>query len=85
MVKNGTEDGVLVEANEGALRIVIDRPERKGSLDTAAVGRLVETLEGAATDDSLRVILLTSAGSVLFAWALPEGDTKATHAVAKAH
>jgi len=62
-VKNGIEDGVLVEANEGALRIVIDRPERKGSLDTAAVGRLVETLEGAATDDSLRVILLTSAGS----------------------
>lgn len=61
-MNKGTEEGVVVEATGGLLRIVIDRPERKGSLDVAAVHRLVETLESAATDDSLRVILLTSSG-----------------------
>lgn len=56
------DQGVLVDSGDGLLRIVIDRPERKGSLDAAAVRRLVEALEAAATDDSLRVILLTSSG-----------------------
>jgi len=55
-------DGILVDANGGLLRIVIDRPVRKGSLDPAAVRRIIETLEQAATDESLRAVLLTSAG-----------------------
>jgi 2-(1,2-epoxy-1,2-dihydrophenyl)acetyl-CoA isomerase len=58
-----TDAGVLVEADDGLLRIVIDRRERKGSLDVAAVRRMVECLESAATDDSLRAILLTSSGT----------------------
>lgn len=56
-------EDVLVTADDGVLRIVIDRPDRKGSLDTAAVRRIVAALEAAATDDTLRVVLLTSAGS----------------------
>ena len=55
-------DGVTVEQDQGVLRIAIDRPERKGALDMATVRRMVETLEAAATDDSLRVVLLTSTG-----------------------
>lgn len=55
-------DGVVVRADEGVLRVVIDRPARKGALDPDAVGRMVAALEAAATDDSLRVIELTSAG-----------------------
>ncbi len=58
----GTPDGVLVAADEGVLRIVIDRAERKGSLDVTAVRRIVEALESASTDDSLRAIVLTSSG-----------------------
>lgn len=54
--------GVDVVADGGVLRITIDRPDRKGSLDPAAVRRLVEALEAAATDDALRVIRLASAG-----------------------
>lgn len=56
------DHGVLVRAEDGLLRVVIDRPERKGSLDVAAVRRMVETLESAATDDSLRAVLVTSSG-----------------------
>jgi 2-(1,2-epoxy-1,2-dihydrophenyl)acetyl-CoA isomerase len=55
-------DGVLVQAEDGVLRLTIDRPERKGSLDVSAVRRMVEALEAAATDDTLRVIVLSSSG-----------------------
>ena len=61
-MSDGAADGVLVLDDGGVLRIVIDRPERKGSLDVAAVRRIVEALEAASTDDSLRAILLTSSG-----------------------
>ena len=54
--------GVVVQAEDGVLRLTIDRPERKGSLDVAGVRRLVDALEAAATDDSLRVILLSGRG-----------------------
>lgn len=54
--------GVVVEADEAVLRIVIDRAHRRGALDVAAIRRTVEALEAAATDDTLRAVLLTSAG-----------------------
>jgi 2-(1,2-epoxy-1,2-dihydrophenyl)acetyl-CoA isomerase len=59
---DGTADGVIVESAEGVLRITIDRPERKGSLDVVAARRIVETLESASTDDALRVVVLSSTG-----------------------
>ncbi len=55
-------DGIIVRAEDGLLRIVIDRPAHKGSLDVVAVRRIIDALESAATDDSLRAILFTSAG-----------------------
>jgi 2-(1,2-epoxy-1,2-dihydrophenyl)acetyl-CoA isomerase len=58
-----SDQGVVIEVDGPVLRVVIDRPSRKGSLDPAAVRRVVEALESAATDDSLRVVLLTSAGA----------------------
>jgi 2-(1,2-epoxy-1,2-dihydrophenyl)acetyl-CoA isomerase len=57
-----TEHGIEVDATDGLLRLTIDRPDRKGSLDPPAVRRLIEALEAAATDDSLRAILLASRG-----------------------
>ena len=60
--------GVLVDAENGLLRVVIDRPERKGSLDVAAIRRLVAALESAATDDTLRAVLLTSSGRISRSW-----------------
>jgi 2-(1,2-epoxy-1,2-dihydrophenyl)acetyl-CoA isomerase len=53
---------ILVETANGVLMITIDRPERKGSLDVGAVRQIVEALEQAATDDSLRVVALSSSG-----------------------
>jgi 2-(1,2-epoxy-1,2-dihydrophenyl)acetyl-CoA isomerase len=55
--------GVIVSVDAGVLDIVIDRPDRKGSLRPADLGRMVDALEDASTDDSLRVVLVRSNGS----------------------
>ena len=47
---------------DGVLRVTLDRPSHKNSLTPAAVRAIVEALEGAAADDSLRAVLLASSG-----------------------
>ena len=56
-------DGVAVGSADGVLRIALDRPERKNALDPPAIARIVHTLELAAVDDSLRVIVLYSSSA----------------------
>jgi 2-(1,2-epoxy-1,2-dihydrophenyl)acetyl-CoA isomerase len=55
--------GVVIEAQGGVLHICFDRPSRKNSLDQSSVRRIVAALESAATDDTLRAILVTGSGS----------------------
>jgi len=55
-------EAVAIEAANGVLRITLDRPPRKNSLDSLAIRRIVAALEAAATDDSLRVVLLAGRG-----------------------
>jgi 2-(1,2-epoxy-1,2-dihydrophenyl)acetyl-CoA isomerase len=47
---------------DGVLRIELESAGRKNALDAPAVRRIVETLEAAATDDSLRAVVITGAG-----------------------
>jgi 2-(1,2-epoxy-1,2-dihydrophenyl)acetyl-CoA isomerase len=53
---------VSIGANEGVLRVELDRPSRKNSLDPGSVRSIVTALENASTDDSLRVVLISGAG-----------------------
>lgn len=55
-------DGLHVEASDGVLHIVIDRPERKGSLGAVHQERIIQALEQASVDDTLRAVLIRSAG-----------------------
>ena len=55
-------DGVGVSVRDGVLEIVLDRPERKNALHSAAIVRMVATLEAAATDDSLRAVIIRGSG-----------------------
>ena len=55
-------DGVVIEAADGVLQISLDRPKRKNALDVAAIARIVDAFERAATDESLRAILVRSTG-----------------------
>jgi 2-(1,2-epoxy-1,2-dihydrophenyl)acetyl-CoA isomerase len=54
--------GITTERDDAVLRVTLDRPERKNSLTPDAVRALVGVLEAAATDDALRVVLLTGRG-----------------------
>jgi 2-(1,2-epoxy-1,2-dihydrophenyl)acetyl-CoA isomerase len=53
---------VVIDAVEGVLQLRLDRPERKNALDVAAIGLIVDALESAATDESLRAIVLRGTG-----------------------
>jgi 2-(1,2-epoxy-1,2-dihydrophenyl)acetyl-CoA isomerase len=53
---------VQVAAEGGVLRITIDRPERKNSLDPGSVRAIIEALESASTDESLRAVRLAGTG-----------------------
>lgn len=57
-----SEAPVRFEVADGVLRITLDRPSHKNSLTPVSVRAIVEALEGAATDDSLRAILIDSSG-----------------------
>jgi 2-(1,2-epoxy-1,2-dihydrophenyl)acetyl-CoA isomerase len=61
-VTGSDASGIEVESRDGVLRVLLDRPARKNSLDPVAVRRIIEVLEAAATDDTLRVVLLASRG-----------------------
>jgi 2-(1,2-epoxy-1,2-dihydrophenyl)acetyl-CoA isomerase len=54
--------GVAIENRDGVLRITLDRPSRKNSLDLPSLRRILAALETAATDDTLRVVVLASNG-----------------------
>jgi 2-(1,2-epoxy-1,2-dihydrophenyl)acetyl-CoA isomerase len=51
-------DGVIIESVDGVLQITLDRPSRKNALDLTAIARIVDALEAASIDDSLRAIVI---------------------------
>ncbi len=57
-----TTDGVGLDAGNGVLEIVLDRPERKNALGVAGLDRIVAALEAAAVDETLRAIVVRGAG-----------------------
>jgi 2-(1,2-epoxy-1,2-dihydrophenyl)acetyl-CoA isomerase len=54
---------VRIATGDGILRITLDRPSHRNSLTPPAVRAIVEALEAAAADDSLRAVLLDSSGA----------------------
>lgn len=54
--------GVDIGVEEHILRIVLDRPARKNSLDPAAVRAMVVALEAASTDDRVRAVSISGRG-----------------------
>ena len=62
MTASNAPEGLAIDSAAGVLRITLDRPSRKNSLDPPAIRRIVAALEAAATDDSLRVVLLAGNG-----------------------
>jgi 2-(1,2-epoxy-1,2-dihydrophenyl)acetyl-CoA isomerase len=55
-------DGLVVEPDGGILRIRLDRPDRRNAITDDMVLALIETIEAAGSDESVRVIALTGTG-----------------------
>jgi 2-(1,2-epoxy-1,2-dihydrophenyl)acetyl-CoA isomerase len=56
-------EGSVTARRDGAiLRLTLDRPSRRNSLNRNMIEALVDALTGAASDDSLRAILIRGAG-----------------------
>lgn len=54
----------ILEAVEGAVAIItLNRPEKRNALDESLISGLKEALRGADANDSIRVIVITGAGS----------------------
>ena len=55
-------EGLVVEVDGGVLRVRLDRVERRNSLTDETVNALIETIERAGLDESIRVIALRGTG-----------------------
>jgi 2-(1,2-epoxy-1,2-dihydrophenyl)acetyl-CoA isomerase len=63
MSEYASVDGLVAElGDDGVLRLVLDRPDKRNALDDGMVAGLVAAVERAGTDDAVRVILLTGRG-----------------------
>jgi 2-(1,2-epoxy-1,2-dihydrophenyl)acetyl-CoA isomerase len=54
--------GLVSEQDGPLLRIRIDRPRKRNAFDDAMVAGLIEMIEAAGNDESVRAVLLTAAG-----------------------
>lgn len=53
---------LVVSSHHGALRLLINRPEKKNALDREMYRALIATLEAAAGDDAVRTVVFAGAG-----------------------
>ena len=55
-------DGLQVSVADGALRLVLDRPDKRNAISDGMMLGLIDAITAAATDDAVRVIVLEGAG-----------------------
>jgi methylglutaconyl-CoA hydratase len=60
---------VRAERDGPVVTLTLDRPDRRNALDPHLLASLAEAFRGLSTDDSVRVIVLTGAGSAFSAGA----------------
>jgi len=58
------EDHILVESRGPVLELRINRPDKKNALTQAMYAALADALDGAATDDTVAVAIITGAGDI---------------------
>jgi 2-(1,2-epoxy-1,2-dihydrophenyl)acetyl-CoA isomerase len=58
----GSEHLHVVLGDDGVLRIVIDRPDKRNALDDAMVAAMIAAVDAAERDEAARAILISGAG-----------------------
>jgi 2-(1,2-epoxy-1,2-dihydrophenyl)acetyl-CoA isomerase len=59
----GTDGSVAAHREGAVLRVVLSRPSRRNALSQAMIAAFVSALTAAATDDSLRAVVISGEGS----------------------
>jgi methylglutaconyl-CoA hydratase len=54
---------ILYTANQGVARITLNRPEKRNALDAELISEVRDALRSSATDENVRVVLITGAGT----------------------
>jgi enoyl-CoA hydratase/carnithine racemase len=57
-------DSLLIESDNGVVRLTLNRPERRNALSRELLGRLAAALETIASDPAARVVVLAANGPV---------------------
>ena len=55
-------EGLDVDRTDGVLRLRLDRPEKRNALTDDMVARMIDAVDAAGRDESVRVIVLSGAG-----------------------
>ena len=63
------EPAVLVQRQDGVVRLVLNRPAQRNALDPELAGALASEIEAASADPAVRVIVIAGAGSAFCAGA----------------
>jgi enoyl-CoA hydratase/carnithine racemase len=58
-----SDEHVLIAAEHGIGRIVLNRPEKRNALTHAMMTSILDALDGFGRDDAIRVVVLTAKGS----------------------
>jgi 2-(1,2-epoxy-1,2-dihydrophenyl)acetyl-CoA isomerase len=61
-MNDGTAEGLVVSQDGGVLRLELHRPDKRNAIDDSMMRGLIETIEAAGRDESVRVIVLSGAG-----------------------
>ncbi len=80
----GEEQHPILETRDGAtVRLTLNRPARKNALDQRSWGLLREALEELATDDTVRVVVLTGADGTFCAGSDLAGGSAEEHPLSR--
>jgi 2-(1,2-epoxy-1,2-dihydrophenyl)acetyl-CoA isomerase len=53
---------VVIDQTEGILRLTLNRPDKRNAIDDAMMAELIDAVDAAGRDESVRVIVLAGAG-----------------------
>src|SRR5262249_1877963 len=56
-------DQILVSRADGVCEVQLNRPEKRNALTLAMYGEIIDALNEARADDSIRVVLVSGAGA----------------------
>ncbi|HZP29773.1 MAG TPA: enoyl-CoA hydratase-related protein [Acidimicrobiia bacterium] len=62
MTYTGVAGLAVALGDDGALRIRLDRPEKRNAIDDVMVAAMIDAIDRAGRDEAVRVIVLTAAG-----------------------